>query len=94
MKVGVKYCGGCNPRYDRRGAVMELQERLALGEMDNVKGNGVYHTVLLVCGCPVCCINEYREAEAVQYITLESRADFTNPELSEKILSAAKISDC
>ena len=25
MRIGIKYCGGCNPRYDRVAAVKELQ---------------------------------------------------------------------
>lgn len=25
MKVGIKYCGGCNPRYDRVAAVNQLK---------------------------------------------------------------------
>ena len=27
MRIGIKYCGGCNPRYDRVAAVKELQQR-------------------------------------------------------------------
>lgn len=25
MRIGVKYCGGCNPRYDRRSLVASLR---------------------------------------------------------------------
>lgn len=27
MKIGIKYCGGCNPRYDRSHEVDKLKKR-------------------------------------------------------------------
>ena len=31
MKVGIKYCGGCNPRYDRAASVRTLCARHPVG---------------------------------------------------------------
>lgn len=28
VRIGIKYCGGCNPYYDRVGVVEEIKERL------------------------------------------------------------------
>ena len=28
MKCGVRFCGGCNPRYDRGEALKEIEDRL------------------------------------------------------------------
>ena len=51
--VGVRYCGGCNPRYDRVAAVRRLEE-----QCPNVRflpaGPGQELT-LLVCGCSAQC---------------------------------------
>lgn len=57
MRVGVKYCGGCNPRYDRTGLVARLKAELggdvrwesaaAAAEQPDV--------ILVVCGCTVAC---------------------------------------
>jgi hypothetical protein len=56
MTVQVKYCGGCNPGYDRTGLIRRIPE-------DFPRVNIVYETpsreaadfVLVVCGCPVRC---------------------------------------
>ena len=55
MRVGIKYCGGCNPDYDRSALVKELKDRLA-GRVEFVS----YETdhvdmVLAVEGCPIAC---------------------------------------
>ena len=54
-KIGIKYCGGCNPKYDRTAWVDKLQEGL------NDKIEWVYgfdpevDTYLVVCGCETAC---------------------------------------
>lgn len=51
--VGVRYCGGCNPRHDRTAAVRQLQTRFpALRFLPAAPGQPV---VLVVCGCSVQC---------------------------------------
>jgi hypothetical protein len=63
MRVGLKYCGGCNPSYDRVEYVREIQEaagsRIAWLPADE----GGFTTVLLVCGCDKQCVEmaEYEE---------------------------------
>ena len=50
MRRAVKYCGGCNPRYDRVAAVRRLEERL--GEPLPAAQPGVdYDEVFVICGC-------------------------------------------
>ena len=47
--VGVRYCGGCNPRYDRVAAVRNLEARCPhIRLLPAGPGQGL---VLLVCGC-------------------------------------------
>ena len=29
MKIGIKYCGGCNPRYDRSQEVEKLKKKFS-----------------------------------------------------------------
>jgi hypothetical protein len=56
MTIQVKYCGGCNPGYDRSGLIQLIRE-------DFSGANIVYETpsmaeadfVLVVCGCSVRC---------------------------------------
>jgi hypothetical protein len=57
VKIGIKYCGGCNPLYDRVGAVKRIKERLddridlVSYEVEDIAG------VLVVAGCPTACID-------------------------------------
>ena len=51
--VGVRYCGGCNPRYDRVAAVRELQRRFP--EAVFAPGEPGHSLVLVACGCSARC---------------------------------------
>ena len=54
-RVGLKYCGGCQPRYDRTAAVARLARRLA-GRIVLVPWDDpLAEAVLVVCGCDVSC---------------------------------------
>lgn len=55
MKCGVRFCGGCNPRYDRRGALNQIESQLKNIDFVNA-AEGVPHDLLLVIGgCSNCC---------------------------------------
>ena len=57
MRVALKYCGGCDPKYDRTeyfqsiAAVAEDVEWTRLDDPD-------YDAVLLICGCDTACIEK------------------------------------
>jgi hypothetical protein len=55
VKVGLKYCGGCNPEYDRVALVRHIEESLQ-GKVAFVKpeGEGV-GLILAVEGCRTAC---------------------------------------
>ena len=56
MKIGIKYCGGCNPQYDRK-IVLDILSR----ELENAyvfeiaKQETTYEYILIVCGCVRTC---------------------------------------
>lgn len=55
--IGVRYCGGCNPRYDRVALVKKL-ESFFPGERFAPAQPGAQHpAVVAVCGCPNKCVN-------------------------------------
>jgi hypothetical protein len=62
-RIGLKYCGGCNPSYDRVEYVRQIRE--AAGDrIDWVPlDEGGFNTILLVCGCDKQCVEmaEYEE---------------------------------
>lgn len=57
MIIGIKYCGGCNSRFNR-GKFVEI----LMGKYNNVtfepaKENFRYDMVLVICGCFSECAN-------------------------------------
>jgi hypothetical protein len=64
MKCGVRFCGGCNSRYDRGLAYETIKQNLQ-DEMEfEYAQEGVTYDILLVIGgCTNCC------ASYDQYIT-------------------------
>lgn len=56
-RVGVKYCGGCNPNYDRVKRVEMLKGALK-GRIEVVSYEEVpYDLLLIVNGCPKACVD-------------------------------------
>ena len=55
LKVGIKYCGGCNPGYDRVALADYIKKSLH-GRVDFVPldSDGI-DLVLAVEGCKTCC---------------------------------------
>lgn len=54
MNRAVKYCGGCNPRFDRVALARRLEEKL--GEKLPAAQIGVhYDEVYVICGCSARC---------------------------------------
>ena len=55
-RIGLKYCGGCDPSYDRVEYVRAIQEaagdRIEWIPLDE----GGFTTVMLVCGCDTQCV--------------------------------------
>lgn len=77
MDVGVRYCGGCNPRYDRKAAVQALAA--ALPGLRLLEGDAALHTniLLIVCGCSTRCLTVPPcSAEKSLQLYLLDHADF------------------
>ena len=55
LRVGIKYCGGCNPEYDRVALVEQIKEKLE-GKVTFVapESDGV-DIILAVHGCRTAC---------------------------------------
>ena len=57
VQVGVRYCGGCNPRYDRTALVRRLQSFFPEQAFVPAEQGKAYPAVLVVCGCTSRCAN-------------------------------------
>ena len=55
MTVGVRYCGGCNPRFDRVAAVRRLAAACPRAALEGAEPGRIYDLLLIVGGCPACC---------------------------------------
>ena len=56
MRIGIKYCGGCNPVYNRGRQVKRLQEQYPEHEFDFAAGDMKECEIgLVVCGCVRAC---------------------------------------
>ena len=55
LKVGIKYCGGCNPDYDRVALFKSIEERLK-GQAQFVSTHEAdINLILAVEGCRTAC---------------------------------------
>jgi hypothetical protein len=56
MKCGVRFCGGCNPRYDRGASYESIKDRLAgKVEFEIAEEDVLYDLILVIGGCTNCC---------------------------------------
>ncbi|WP_054033233.1 YybH family protein [Desulfatitalea tepidiphila] len=55
LKIGLKYCGGCTPDYDRVALVEEIAARIAPDAVLVRPDSGELDLVLAVQGCPTAC---------------------------------------
>ena len=58
LKIGVRYCGGCNPRYDRVSFVKQLERTFPEILFLPAQRGESYTAVLLVCGCLSQCVSK------------------------------------
>lgn len=54
--IGIRYCGGCNPRYDRGAQVRRLLQSLTSVRFTKVRPGETYAAILLICGCETACV--------------------------------------
>jgi 4-hydroxybutyrate CoA-transferase len=54
LRIAVKYCGGCNPRYDRPEVVNKLKRDLPGAQIVPAGENQADYVVVL-CGCRSAC---------------------------------------
>ena len=83
MRVGIKYCGGCDPAYDRLDYVNRIQEAAGSRiEWVRYDEQGL-DALLLVCGCDAECI----ELTSFTINELPIISIRTDQETPEKIVS-------
>ena len=57
VKIGIRYCGGCNPRYDRVRAVQTLEAAFPDVLFFSQGADSAPDLLIMVCGCSSRCIS-------------------------------------
>ena len=57
LPVALKYCGGCNPTYERSHIVRNIRRDLPDLIMEAWRPEGHYGYALLICGCFQSCLH-------------------------------------
>jgi 4-hydroxybutyrate CoA-transferase len=80
MKIGIKFCGGCNPRYDRGAYARTLsaQHRRNGDEVEIVETDRFYDVVYVICGCGVACV-DVKAIKATQMIYVTDQSISNRP---------------
>lgn len=77
MKIGVKYCGGCNSRYDRAREVNKLIKQFPQHTfVYDTQNPGVCDVWLIVCGCMTSCATAEDLVALKKIFTLRIPRDF------------------
>lgn len=80
MKAGIKFCGGCNPRYDRGSQTTGLRERLKEVQWVSGDDSQVCDFWLIICGCSRACVSTESLSAKQQIMVIKSRMDFSRAE--------------
>ena len=87
--VALKFCGGCNPTFDR----LQYWEEIKAGTNGQVNWVGTDQTdcdtVLLICGCHTACpVKNFQPADDSLFITVTDNKTPPAAEVIEKIISS------
>lgn len=76
MKIGIKYCGGCSPSFDRAAAVKKIKDRMnGKAEYVSYDDPGA-ELVLVIAGCSAACAGlDGLDTGKIRLIKSESDAD-------------------
>jgi len=86
MVFGVKYCGGCNPRYNRTSFFDTVKKRCPETEFQYVQPKTVYDHLIVICGCPSRCadISEIRVNGDIFKISEERQLEHLITEIKQR----------
>jgi len=83
MRIGIKFCGGCNPRYNRVKVKKEIENILDdKGTVSMAKEGQFYDFLIIISGCKNSCAN-YSNISYGEILIIKEDINFRN--LSNKI---------
>ncbi|QUH26985.1 hypothetical protein [Serpentinicella alkaliphila] len=58
MKIGIKYCGGCNPMYDRNALYEAVKVKYSnIYTFHSANSNNGFDYIWIISGCKRQCVN-------------------------------------
>jgi sulfite reductase beta subunit-like hemoprotein len=75
-KVGIKYCGGCNPSYERVEMIQQVQSLLKDRFTFSIHDQQDLDIMVLVSGCPRACANKNSNHPEVPSRSIVGESDF------------------
>lgn len=60
MKCGVKFCGGCNPRFERGEVYRDIKQTIQNIDFSYASEDEVYDILLVIGGCSSCCASYHQ----------------------------------
>ncbi len=87
MNVGIKFCGGCNPRYNRKKILEYIKEKCKNVSFEYVKEEMKYDHLLVIGGCSNNCASyeQYNVAGIIYKIYNEEQVDNLIREINRRI---------
>ena len=75
MKVALKFCGGCDPSYERVEYWEAIREAAGEGITWQRPDQGGHQVMLVICGCDTACpVEELPQDEPMLVITNDRQA--------------------
>lgn len=76
LRIGVRYCGGCTPHYDRVAAVEYIRRNLPHG-VELVGRDADPDILLVIAGCPTACVDR-SDLEGRKVLELSDHTEVSN----------------
>jgi len=77
LNIGIKYCGGCNPRYNRSGFIVSLKDKYKdKVELEPIKEDILYDMIIIMNGCSSACISKRSIKYKAEILSVASSEDF------------------
>lgn len=76
MRIGLKYCGGCNPNYERSDIVKRARADYPYVTFEPHRAEAEYDVVLVICGCLEECSTFSCENSAHGMIHIRSLEEY------------------
>ncbi|WP_315115027.1 hypothetical protein [uncultured Clostridium sp.] len=78
MLIGIKYCGGCNPKYNRQKILSVIKDNYRNLNIKLAEEDEVYDLVIVLCGCTSCCADHKNLKYKYEKIIVKNENDYSN----------------